>query len=225
MLISFIRSIILYLVLVGSIRLMGKRQMGELEPAELVVALLIADLASVPMQDTSIPLLWGVIPIVTVLAIELLSSAFSLRFLRFRKFLCGNPIVLIDEGKINQKNLKRTRITIDELLQHMRQNNVLDLSIVQYAVLETDGQISVFVYPKFEPATAIDAQVMVDEVEMSQTVISDGKIIQMALDSLHKDRIWLEKQLKEMGKKAEEIFLLTATPKGKIYVSFQEAKS
>ena len=218
MFISFVRSVILYLLLIVTVRLMGKRQLGELEPSEFVVAILIADLASVPMQDSGIPLLSGVIPILTVLALELILSVLAMRFRLVRRMLSGNPVLLMRDGQILSKNLARTRLTIDELLQHLREKEIVDLSSVQYAILEVDGQISAIVHPKHQPPTAMDAHVEVDAAELPVTLVSDGKILE---DRLHppRDRVWLERELKRLGCAVEDVFLLTATQGGKVYLS------
>lgn len=222
MFVSFFRSIILYLILILAVRLMGKRQIGELEPSEFVVAILIADLASVPMQDIGIPLLSGVIPILTVLALELILSVLNMRSVRVRRFFCGNPIMLMEYGKILQKNLAKTRVTSDELIQHLRENGILDLSTVQYAILETDGKISTIVYPKHQPPTAMDVSVKVDEAQLPLTIISDGAILGEQLTACGKDHAWLDKQLARLGCRQEDVFLLTATKNGKLYLSVRE---
>lgn len=222
MFISYIRAIVLYLLLILSVRLMGKRQIGELEPAEFVVAILIADLASVPMQDIGIPLLSGVIPILTVLAIELILSVLAMRFRPLRKFFSGNPIMLIENGKILSKNLSKTRITVDELLQHLRENQILDVSAVQYAILEIDGQISTIPYPKHQPPTAMDLHVQVDQAELPMTVISDGVVLEEYLQASGHDRAWLDRQLNSLNCTVEDVFLMTATKSGKLYLSRQE---
>ena len=144
MIISYIRTVLLYLVLIAVIRTMGKRQVGQMEPSELVVAMLIADLASIPMQDTGIPLLSGLVPLLTVLGLELVLSWLTMRSPFWRKVFCGKPVILIDNGKILQDNLRRTRVTLDELTGHLREKDVLDITTVQYAILETNGSLSVF---------------------------------------------------------------------------------
>lgn len=224
MFISYIRAIVLYLLLILAIRLMGKRQIGELEPPEFVVAILIADLASVPMQDIGIPLLSGVIPILTVLAIELILSVLAMRFRPLRKFFSGNPIMLIQNGKILSKNLSKTRVTVDELLQHLRENQILDVSSVQYAILEIDGQISTIPYPKHQPPTAMDLHVQVDQAELPMTVISDGVVLEEYLQASGHDRAWLDRQLNNLNCMVEDVFLMTATKSGKLYLSRQEVE-
>ena len=147
MFISFLRTLILYPLLLLVVRLMGKRQLGQMEPAEFVVAMLLADLAAVPMQDIGIPLLSGLLPILTVLALELLLAIASLRSIRLRQLLCGRPVILVEDGQIQQLNLKRTRVTLDELTEHLRQKDVTDITTVKYAILETDGNLSVLLHP------------------------------------------------------------------------------
>ncbi len=218
MFISFIRTIILYLLLVVTIRLMGKRQIGELEPSEFVVAILIADLASVPMQDTGIPLVAGIIPILTVLALELIVSVCSMRFLSFRRLLCGNPMVLMEKGKILQKNLAKTRITIDELQQQLRANGVLDLTTVQYAILETDGSISTLLYNREKPPTAKDLQVVVPQEELPVTIVSDGIIRHRELEKCGYSLAWLKDQLTQKNCTTQQVFLMTVTKSGTVFL-------
>ena len=178
MILSYLRTIIVYLVLIVTIRLMGKRQIGQMEPSEFVVTMLVANLASIPMQDGSIPLFSGVIPILTVLGLELVLSALSLRNVRLRRLLCGKPVILIENGNILQQNLRKTRITLDELTGHLREKDVLDLKAVQYAILETNGNLSVFPYPKEKPASARDAGVQARQQFLPITLISDGELMQ-----------------------------------------------
>ena len=163
MLLVYIRTTILYLVLIAVIRMMGKRQIGQMEPSEFVVTMLVANLASIPMQDSAIPLLSGVVPILTVLGVELVLSALCLRSIRLRKLLCGKPVILIENGRILQENLRKTRVTLDELTELLREKDVLDIQTVQYAILETSGRVSVFPYPKDRPATAKDAGIQAQE--------------------------------------------------------------
>ncbi len=225
MYISFFRAVILFLLLIGAIRLMGKRQLGELEPSEFVVAILIADLASVPMQDSGIPLLSGIVPILTVLALELVLSSLSLRFRKVRRLLSGNPVLLMRDGKILASNLARTRVTVDELLQHLREKQIVDLSTVQYAILEVDGEISAIVHPKHEPPTAMDQHVQVDPAELPATLVSDGRILEENLQAAGRDRAWVERELRKLDCPVEDAFLLTATATGKLYLSRKKETS
>ena len=209
MILSYTRSILLYSLLILVIRLMGKRQIGQMEPTELVVTMLVADLASIPMQDGGIPLLSGVIPIITVLGMELVLSTLSLRSVKLRKFLCGKPVILIENGRILQRNLRRTRITLDELIGHLRQKDVLNLQSVQFAILETNGNLSVFPYPKEMPASAKDAGVQVKPQRLPYTIISDGRVLYDNLQLAKKDRRWLRRVLEEKNTSVEKVWLLT----------------
>lgn len=217
MFISYIRSIILYFVLIVAVRLMGKRQIGEMEPSEFVVAILIADLASVPMQDIGIPLMAGVIPIGCILALELILSFLSMRSIKIRKLFCGKPVILIDNGKILQSNLRKTRITVDELTEYLRQNQVVDLTTVKYAILETNGQLSTLLYPQYMPATAMDSGIQVDELNLPITLVSDGRILSQNLKTSGRDERWLEKELKKLNSSVNDTFFLTVTSNGKIF--------
>ena len=223
MFLSFLRTILLYLALIGMIRLMGKRQIGEMEPSEFVVAILIADLASIPMQDIGIPLLYGLIPILTVGALELLFSYLSLRSTAFRKLFCGTPVILMENGKILYSNLKKTRISVNELVEHLRESEIVDLSTVQYAILETNGQISSLLYPKYAPASAKDAGVSVDRLELPVTVISDGKWVEENLKLVQKDKAWVSEYLEKQNCLIKKVLLLTLSKSGKAYLAKKEA--
>ncbi len=209
MILSYIRTVVLYLVLILVIRLMGKRQIGQMEPSEFVVTMLVANLASIPMQDGGIPLYSGLVPILTVLGLELVLSALSLRSIWFRKVLCGKPVILIENGKILQDNLRKTRVTLDELTGHLREKDVLDLTSVQYAILETNGNLSVFPYPKERPASAREAGIQTGKQHLPVTVISDGKVIKENLTKAKKDEKWLKKVLAEKDAVLEDTWLLT----------------
>ncbi len=209
MIISYIRTIILYLVLIAVVRLMGKRQIGQMEPSEFVVTMLVANLASIPMQDGGIPLFSGFVPIVTVLGLELVLSALSMKSLPLRKILCGKPVILIENGNILQQNLKKTRVTLDELTGHLREKDVLDLRAVQYAILETNGNLSVFPYPKEKPASAKDAGIKVRKQAMPVTIISDGKLLRDNLQVAKKDEKWLHRILEERQGSLQTTWLLT----------------
>ena len=222
LILSYTRSILLYPLLIVVVRLMGKRQVGQMEPAEFVVTMLVADLASIPMQDGGIPLLTGVIPILTVLSTELVLSTLSMRSLKFRKLLCGKPVILIENGNILQKNLRRTRVTLDELMGHLREKDVLDLQSVQYAILETNGNLSVFPYPKEKPASAKDAGISVKKQFLPVAVISDGKILQDNLALLRKDAVWLKRVLDSHKTSPEQVFLMTADRSDKILIYNKE---
>lgn len=222
MILSYLRTIILYLVLIGVIRLMGKRQIGQMEPSEFVVTMLVANLASIPMQDAGIPLFSGLVPILTVLGVELILSALSLKSILFRKMLCGKPVILVENGHILQKNLRKTQVTLDELTGHLRQKDILDLTTVQYAILETNGDLSVFPYPAHRPASAKEAGIEVKKQSFPITIISDGKLLNENLTTAGKDSRWVQRVLKEKDAGLDETWLLTVDGQDHIYFCRKE---
>ena len=209
MLIAYIRTIVLYLTLIAVIRFMGKRQIGQMEPSEFVVTMLVANLASIPIQDGGIPLLTGIVPIVTILGVELVLSSLCLRSIGLRRILCGKPVILMEEGRILRENLRKTRLTMDELTEALREKDVMDPKTVQYAILETNGRISVFPYPKEAPASAKDAGVPVKPRSLPITIISDGKLLKANLRLAGRDEVWLSKALNARRATVRDTWLLT----------------
>ena len=224
MLLSFIRTLIVYAVLVVSIRLMGKRQVGQMEPEEFVVTMLLANLASLPMQDNAFPLFTGIVPILTVLAMELLLATLSLRSILLRRVLCGKPVILIENGRGVQENLRNTRLTQDELCCQLRQKDVLDISTVQYAILETNGTVSVFPFPKFRPASAKDARIQASRQSLPVTIISDGKLMDANLRVSGKDMAWVDKTLAQRGAKIRNTWYLAVDQENHVIFIPKEAK-
>lgn len=218
MILSYFRTIVLYLVLILVVRLMGKRQIGEMEPAEFVVTMLVANLASIPMQDGGIPLFSGLVPILTVLGLELVLSWATLRSLAFRKVLCGKPVILIENGRILQSRLRQTRITLDELMGHLRQKDVLNPQQVQYAILETNGTLSVFPYPEHRPPSAKEAGVKVKPARLPVTLIEDGVLLKENLSRSGKDEAWVEETLGQYEARVEDTFLLALLGQQVLYI-------
>ena len=216
MILSYIRTIILYLALIAGMRLLGKRQIGQLEPSEFVLAMLIADLASIPMQNNGIPLLSGLVPIVTILSLELTLSGLTMASVKFRRLLCGKPVILIENGHLDQENLRKVRVSLDELTAKLRLKDVLDLTAVQYAILETDGSLSVFPFPKDRPATAKAAGIPVEKQYLPVTVIEDGYLSRENLQKTGKDDLWLRSVLENHHATTEGTFLLTVDKGGKV---------
>ena len=213
--IYFLRTVILYLVLIAAIRLMGKRQIGQMAPSEFVVTMLVANLAVIPLEvDT--PIYSGLVPILTVLGLEMVLAILSLRSLLVRKLLCGKPVILIDNGRIQQDNLRKTRVTLDELTGHLREKDVLDIASVQFAILETNGNLSVFPYPKERPASAKEAGIQAGKQYLPITVISDGRLLPENLQIAGKDRGWVDRVLKEKQAAVETTWLLTVDASDKI---------
>ncbi len=224
MVLSYVRTILLYLVLIGVVRLMGKRQIGQMEPSEFVVTMLVANLAAIPMQDGGIPLLSGFVPIVTVLGAELVLSALSMKSVCLRKLLCGKPVILIENGNILQQNLKKTRITLDELTGHLREKDVLSLQTVQYAILETNGNLSVFPFPKEKPASAREAGISVEKQSLPITIVSDGELLDKNLQKAKKDRKWLQQQLQDREATVAQTWLLTVDSEENVVFYRKEEK-
>lgn len=201
-------------------RIMGKRQLGELEPAELVVAVLISDLAAHPLQDPGIPLLYGLIPVITLLCCEVLISAGLVRSIRFRALVCGRPSIIIDNGKIVQREMKRNRFTVDELTEELRKKEILDIASVQYAILETDGTLSTILYAHSAPATPEQLGMTVQEADYPVIVINDGRIMTENLHRVGRDRRWLQAELKKRGiKEAAQVYIMTVDSSGKVFFS------
>ena len=209
MILSYIRTIILYLILIIVIRLLGKRQIGEMEASEFVVTMLVANLAAIPMQDGGIPLYSGLVPILTVLGVELVLSTLSLHSVKFRRLLCGKPVILIENGRVLQDNLRKTRVTLDELTRHLREKDVLEIQAVQYAILETNGNLSVFPYPKEKPASAKDAGIQPKAQYLPITIISDGYLSQENLQQADKDEAWVHQALSQYRACVANTWLLT----------------
>ena len=195
MILSYIRTILLYLVLIFCIRLMGKRQVGQMEPSEFVVTMMVANLAVIPMENEGVPLYVGLIPMLTILGMELVLSGATLRSIRLRKLLCGKPVILIENGRILQENLRATRVTLDELTGHLREKDVLDIRAVQYAILETNGNLSVFPFPSEQPASAKEAGIYPKDRFLPVTVISDGHLLRENLRYAAKDEAWVHQIL------------------------------
>ena len=224
---AFFRTIILYFILMIGLRFMGKRQIGELEPSELVLTLIISDLAAVPMQDFGIPLVNGVFPIVTLLCLSMLLSFFSLKSIRFRGLVCGYPTVIIRDGKVLQQNMSRNRFTVDELFEQLRGQGYSDLSSVKYAILETSGQVSVLPYTKTSPITPqVMNQEVQDDVTLPVLLINDGHIMSDNLSASGYDGAWLDKQLKERRLTSpRQVFLMTVDEAGTITCVAKEASA
>ncbi len=227
MMTAFTRTVILYLLIMTGLRLMGKRQIGELEPTELVMTMMISDLAAVPMQDFGIPLLAGVIPILTLLSLSMLSSYLSLHSLKFRELVCGKPTVLICRGVLQQEAMRKNRYTVDELLEELRAQGYTSLEDIKYAVLENSGQLSLLPWPRVQPPTAAQLGLEVeDNMTMPVILIDDGRVLKNNLVACGQNESWLEQELKRQGLSSpREVFLLTLDEQGKVRCVRKEARS
>ena len=225
MITAFLRTVLLYALLIVGLRLTGKRQIGQLEPIEFVLMMLLSDLASVPMQDFGLPLLQGVIPIATLLALSTLLSGISMCSVRFRSLVCGEPTLIIRDGILQQSAMKRSRLTLDEVLEELRVQGVSALDDVKYAVLETSGQLSVLLRADVQPATPRQMGLKVaDDVFIPVILIDNGRLMGKNLQKLGLDEKWLQKQLKaHKVHRVQEVFLMTADRGGSVVLVKKEA--
>lgn len=225
MLVILIRTLLLYLLVVFAMRLMGKRQVGELQPTELVIAIMISDVASIPMQNTGVPILSGVLPILTLVVAEMIVSFLSLKSRRFRRLLSGDPSILIYRGKINQREMERQRFNLEDLLEELRVNNMADISQIEYAILETSGQISVMPKSEARPVTIGDMGIQTKPAVMPYTIISDGELDKDELRRAQKDEAWLDEQLKKNRvKNIRDVFIGILNSDDELYVQMKDKK-
>ena len=223
MVIALTRTVILYLLIITGVRLMGKRQVGELEPSELVVSLLIADLAAVPMQDFGIPLFTGIIPIFALLSMTMIFSVLTMKNARFRILMCGKPSIVVRNGELDQREMLRNRYTVDELFEELRMKGCTDLTTIKYAILETNGQLSILPYAANQPPNATQLSVKTQESGLPVILISDGRLMDENLQLSGHDRNWLDKQLRKHNcPSPADVFLLTVDEAGKVYCSLRQ---
>lgn len=214
MFVTLIRTVILYVFAIVSIRVMGKRQIGELQPSDLVVTLLISQIISIPIQDTDIPLVNTIIPILLLVGFEILTSVFNMKSIKFRSFMHGHPVVIINDGNLNQKLLKELRFTIDDLLESLRQKDVFDISQVQYAIVETNGQISVLLKPEHDTVTRDDLSLKSEPQGYKCPVVIDGKIVNQDFKICNMNNSKVEKILKKEKVNIKNIMLMTVDAVG-----------
>lgn len=214
MFVTLIRTVILYVLAIVSIRVMGKRQIGELQPSDLVVTLLISQIISIPIQDTDIPLVNTLIPIFLLVGFEILTSVFNMKSIKFRTFMQGHPVVIINDGVLNQKLLKDLRFTIDDLLEALRQKDIFDIAQVQYAVVETNGQISVLLKAEYDTVTREDLKLYPDPQGFKCTVVIDGKIVTQDFSICNMDKNKVHKIAKKEKIKIQDIMLMTVDAAG-----------
>lgn len=217
MLITFFRSVILYVLVLIVMRIMGKREIGQLQPFELAISIMIADLASIPMTEVGVPLSNGVIPILGLLVMHLIISLINLRSTKAREILCGKPRLLIARGKIDEKALRKERFTINELEERIRSKDVYNLGDVEYAILETSGEVTVIQKPEKRTTTPEDFNIQVDYEGIPYDLIVDGRIMYKNLQKLGKNYTWLEKEVKKFGFKPEEALIATIDGKGQFF--------
>lgn len=223
MLITFIRAMILYIVVLIVMRLMGKREIGQLQPFELAIAIMIADLAAVPMSELGIPLTNGIIPILALLVIYMIISVLNMKSIKFRKVISGQPSLLIYRGRIDEKILRKERITINELQERLRVDNIFNLSEVEYAILETNGEVTVIQKPEKRNVIVEDLNINPEYEGIPYDLVVDGKIMEENLKAIGRDRNWLEKQLKKFDTKPSNTLIATIDGKGDFFCQKKES--
>ena len=222
MLVTFFRAIFLYIIVLIVMRFMGKREIGQLQPFELAISIMIADLASIPMTDAGVPISNGIIPILGLLVMHLLISIINLKSLKAREIICGKPRILIYRGKIDEKALKKERFTINELQERLRKSNVMNLGDVEYAILETSGDLSVIQKPEKRNTIPEDFQITPDYEGISYDLVIDGKIMKDNLKKIGKNYQWLKNQIEKFNMKPEEALVVSYDGKGQIFCQKKE---
>lgn len=218
MAVTLVRATVLYAVVIFLIRVMGKRQIGELQPAEFVVTMLVSEIASIPMQDNTIPILNSISALFVLVAYEVITSAVSLRSYKFRAFMQGHPIIVIRDGVIDIKALKKMRMSVNDLMGALRQKDVFEISQVSYAIFETNGQISVLLKPENMNATAGDLNLRPQDEGMPFAVICDGTVIEDAVEQSGIERSKIKSAVSSAGMEISEVLIMTVTPHGKTYI-------
>lgn len=224
MLIIFFRAIILYTVVLVVMRLMGKREIGQLQPFELAISIMIADLASTPMTDVGIPISNGIIPILGLLIMHLIISYVNMKSMKGREIICGKPRILIYRGKIDEEALKKERFTISELQEKLRDKDISNIGDVEYAILETSGQVNVIEKPNKRKLITEDLGIDVEYEGIPYDLVVDGVIMKKNLEMINKDYIWLKEQVNKFNFTPEEALLVTIDGKGQIYCQKKENK-
>jgi len=221
--IVFIRTLVIFLALLITTRLAGKRQMGELELNELIVAVLMANLASHPLQDIGIPLINGLIPVITLFCCEVIIAGINLKSVGFRAFLHGKPSILIMDGVVNQREMRKNRLTLEELTENLRNHSITDIRKVKYAILETNGTLNAILFPAERPVTAVQMNLNPEDPGFPSIIINDGKVLKENLKLLGKDEQWLKDELRKMNVKGpEEVYLMMLDNLDQIYYLPQE---
>lgn len=217
MLLTFFRTIILYILVLIVMRFMGKREIGQLQPFELAISIMIADLATIPMAESGIPITSGIIPILGLLVMHLTISLINLKSIRAREIICGKPSILIYRGKIQEGKLKKERFTINELEERLRDQNIFNIGDVEYAILETSGQVTVIQKPNKRTTTPEDFNIMPEYEGIAYDLVVDGKIMKENLKKLGKNNTWLINQLKPYKIKPEQALIVTLDGKGNFF--------
>lgn len=222
MLVNFIRAIIIYVIVLIVMRLMGKREIGQLQPFELVISIMIADLASIPMADIGVPIFNGIVPILGLLCMHLVITVLNIKSVNIRKITCGKPTILMYRGKIDEEALKRERFTVSELQERLRVKDVFNLGDVEYAILETNGEISIILKPNKRTTTPEDFNIEPEYEGIPYDLVVDGKIMYENLNKIGRDKNWLIKEIKKFKTVPEDVFIATIDGKGNFYCQQKE---
>lgn len=222
MTINFIRAAIIYVVIIIAVRLMGKRQVGELKPHELVITILISAIAVIPLEENSMPLANCLVPIMLFVSLEIIMSVISMKSLWFRNLLQGRPIFIIRQGKLDQKKLKQLRLTMDDVVDALRQKDIFDISQVEDAVIETNGSISILPKAEYQPITASDISLSVKEKGMPVAIVIDGKPVNEYFNEYKLKDSEIELVLQTVNRDVEKIMLLTIDDDGNTYLIEKE---
>lgn len=218
----FIRAVILYVLLIFTVRLMGKRQIGELQPSELAITILISNIATLPVEDTGIPLLTGIIPIVTLAGLDVIMSWLGIKSRTVRRFTCGKPVIIISGGQLDQKKMQSIRFTVDDLAASLRSQGIFDISEVQLAVVETTGTLSVYQKYSARNVTNGDMELKGKNENPPEVVVADGQLVPEAMGRLGITPKWIEAALKKENAAIKDVFLMTAYPGGKCSIIRKE---
>lgn len=209
MLISILRTIVLYAFVVFALRLMGKRQISDMQPSDLVVTLIISDIAAIPMQNTAQPILSGILPVLVLVALEVAVSFFMLKSVKFRSLLCGKPVIVICDGKIMQEEMRRLRLSNEDLCVQLRQQDVFSIEDVQYCIVETNGSVSVLEKPEKRKPSAEDLGVSIKDNKIETVVVNDGVILDNSLKLCKKTSKDVNNILKKKNTALKDVFLMT----------------
>ena len=224
MLVNFVRAIIIYIIVLVVMRLMGKREIGQLQPFELVISIMIADLASIPMTDTGVPIFNGIVPILGLLAMHLVITVLNIKSVSIRKITCGKPTILVYRGKIDEEALKKERFTVSELQERLRGKDVFNLGDVEYAILETSGQITVMPKPNKRTTTPEDFNIEARYEGIPYDLVVDGKVMYKNLEKIGKNYEWLRKQTRKFGIRPEEALIVTMDGDNQFFCQALEKK-
>lgn len=210
MAVILIRTIIIYMVMIFSIKIMGKRQISDLQTSELVITIMISNIATLPMEDPAEPLLSSLLPIIILICCEISVSCLMLKSRKIREIICGKPVIVIQKGKIQQKAMKYLRLSTQDLVEQLRQLDIFDINDVWYAIMETNGQMSIMKKAESQPPSAKDIGLKLPNPKINAVIISDGTISKESMELCGIDKSFIEKELKKENLEKKDVFMMTA---------------